>query len=103
MMEIYNLYHTLTLNFLTAQIIKNTINDTIVTRQTNPPIADPISTVRLSLVTGVSETVTLGIHCNDPLLGVVSVIIIQMCRTLLLSLLYLLVSHIHKHKSHYCL
>ena len=101
-MEIYNLYHTLTLDFLTAQIIKNTINDTIATRQTNPPIDDPISTVKLSLVTGVSETVTLGIHCNDPLLGVIS-IIIQMCRTLLLSLLYLLVGHIHKHKSHYCL
>ena len=100
MVEIYNLYHTLTLDFLTAQVIKNTINDTIATRQTNPPIDDPISIVRLSLMPGVS--VTLGIHCNDPLLGVVSVII-QMCRTLLLSLLYLLVGHIHKHRSHYCL
>ena len=75
MMEIYNLYHTLTLDFLTAQIIKNTVNDTIATRQTNPPIDDPIS-----IVTGVSETVTLGIHCNGPLLRVVSVII-QICRT----------------------
>ena len=101
-MEIYNLYHTLTLDFLTAQIIKNTINNIIATRQTNPPIDDPISIVRLSFGTGVSETVTLGIHCNDPLLEVISVII-QMCRTLLLSLLYLLVDHIHKHNSHYCL
>ena len=78
MMEIYNFYHTLTLDFLTAQIIKNTINDTIATRQTNPPIDDPISTVKLSLVNGVSETVTLGIHCNDPSLGVIPIIIQNM-------------------------